>query len=104
MVRKGLNIRGYNIPPPDPALDVVRGDRISNVLWMIEYHKYPPAICDTFIIQVGTNDVTNRRSNTNEIASGIMQVVSALFKNKSDVTIILTGIFPGQRKPVYWCG
>ena len=79
----------------------VDGDRISNVLWRIEYHKYPPAIYD--IIQVGTN-VTNRRSNADEITSGIMQVVSALYKNKSDVIIILTGIFPGQRKPVKFIG
>ena len=54
--------------------------------------------------EVGTNDVTNRRSNAGEIASGIMQVVSALFKNKGDATIILPGIFPGQRNPVSWCG
>ena len=33
-----------------------------------------------------------------------MQVVSALFKNKSDVTIILTGIFPGQCKPIKFIG
>ena len=58
----------------------VGGDRISNVLLQIEYHKYPPVICDTVIIQVSTNDVTNRRSDADEIASGIMQVVSALLK------------------------
>ena len=33
-----------------------------------------------------------------------MQVVSALLKNKSDVTIILTDIFPGQRKPIKFIG
>ena len=38
----------------------VGGDCIKNVLWRIEFHKYTPAICDTVIIQVGTN-ITNRR-------------------------------------------
>ena len=43
---------------------------------------YPPAICDTDIVQVGTNDVNNHCSNADEITSGIMQVVSALFTTK----------------------
>ena len=43
--------------------------------------------------------VTNHSSNPTTIASGIMQVVTALLNNNGDITIILTGIFPGKGKP-----
>ena len=58
----------------------VGGDHIKNVLWRIQFHKFPPAICDTVIIQVGTNDVTNCRCDIDEIAEGIMQVVTEIHK------------------------
>ena len=75
----------------------VGGDRVKNVLWRIQFHKYPPAICDTVIIQVRTN-VTNRRCDIEEIAEGIMQVVTEIHKNNKDITILLSGILPGARK------
>ena len=56
-------------------------DRVSNVFWRIGYHKYLPMICDTIIIQVGTNDVAKCCNKADDIACGIMQVVDALFKN-----------------------
>ena len=82
----------------------VGGDRISHVLWRIGYHKYPQMICDTAVIQVGTNDVTNHRNTADAIATWIMQVVTALFRNKGDITIILTGMLPGECKPVWFIG
>ena len=78
----------------------VGGDKIRHVLWRINFHKYPPQFCETAIVQVGTNDVTSRCKNSDEIANGIMQVDTTLLKNKSDITIILTGLFPGQGKPI----
>ena len=82
----------------------VGGDRISHVLWRIGYHNYPPMICDTVVIQEGTNDLTDRRNTADDIANGILQIVTALLKNHGDITIILTGMLPGKGKPVWFIG
>lgn len=73
-------------------------DRTQNVLWRIDHGELDGLHPETFVLNIGTNNLTGtknaRASTPAEIADGTREIIKRLRAKEPKAKIILMGVFP----------
>ncbi len=70
------------------------GDKTQNVIWRILHGELDGYEAKVVVIEIGTNNNTNDKSNPADVATGVERIVELVHERQPNAKVILHPIFP----------